>query len=61
MFRITRDPSSGIFIQSLAKIAVMVFFVSVDKDVVGVTAACLPLVRVCIAQFRETLCVYYTV
>jgi len=31
--------------------------VSVDMDVVGVMAAYLPVVRVCTAQSRETLCV----
>jgi len=32
--------------------------VSIDMDVVGVMAAYLPVVRVCIAQCREALCVY---
>jgi len=37
MFGITRDPSSGNFIQCLAKITVMVLL-SVDMDVVDVMA-----------------------
>ena len=45
MFRITRDPSSGSFIQFLAKITV-ISIVSVDMDVVGVMAAYLPLVQI---------------
>ena len=61
MFRITRDQSSGSSIQCLAKITVMVFFVSVDMGVVGVMAAYVPVVRVCAAQCREALCVYCTV
>ena len=59
MFRITTDPSSGIFIQCLAKINGSTE--SVDMDVVGVMAAYLPVVRVCTAQCREALCVYCTV
>jgi len=55
MFRITRGPSSGSSTHSLAKITVMVFFMSVDMDVVGVMAAYLPVVRVCTAQSREAL------
>ena len=40
MFRITMDPSSGKFIQYLAKTTVMVFFfVSFGMDMVGVMAA----------------------
>ena len=35
--------------------------VSIDTGVVGVTAAYLPVVRVCTAQSREALCVYCTV
>ena len=61
MFRITWDPPSGSSIQCLAKITVMVFFISVDMDVVGVMAAYLPGVRVYTAQSREALCVYCTV
>ena len=61
MFRITRDPSSGSSIKCLAKITVIVVFVSVDMDVVGVMAAYLPGVRVCTAQSREALFVYCTV
>ena len=48
MFRITRDPSSGSFIQRLAKIAVMVLSCPFVLDVVGVMAAYLPVVRVCV-------------
>ena len=55
MFRITRDPSSGRFIQCLATITVMGSIVSVDMDVVGVMAAYLPVVRVCTALSREAL------
>ena len=61
MFRITTDPSSGSFIQRLAKIAVMVLSCPCVLDVVGVMAAYLPAVRVCTAQCREALCVYCTV
>jgi len=61
MFRITRDPSSGSFIQCLAKITVMVLSCPLIMDVVGVMAAYLPVVRVCTAQYRETLYVYCTV
>ena len=56
MFQITRDPSSGSFIQCLAKITVMVFFVSIDMAVVSFTAANLPVVHVCTAQSRKCLC-----
>jgi hypothetical protein len=38
MFRVTEDPSSGSFIQCLAKIIKMAVFVSVDMDVAGVMA-----------------------
>jgi len=61
MFRVTRDPSSGSFIQCLVKITIMGSIASVDMDVVGVMAAHLPVVLVCTAQFREALCVYCTV
>ena len=65
MFRITRDPSSGSFIQCLAKITLMNgSIVSVDMDVVGVMAVYLPVVRVCTALSREVcvcVCVYCTV
>jgi hypothetical protein len=39
MFRITKDPPPGSLIQYLAKITIMVLSMSVDMDVVGVTAA----------------------
>jgi len=55
MFRITRDPSSGRFVQCLAKITVNGSIVSVDMDVVGVMAAHLLMVRVCTALSREAL------
>ena len=42
MFRITRDPSSGSFIQCLAKNYSNGSIVSVGMDVVGVMAAYLP-------------------
>ena len=58
MFRITRYPSSGSSIQCLAKITVMVFFVSVDMGVVGVMATYVPVVRVCVCV---CVCVYCTV
>ena len=44
MFRITRDPSSGNFMQCLAKITGNGSIVSIDMDVVSVTAAYLPMV-----------------
>ena len=59
MFRITRDPSSGNFIQCLAKNYSNGSIVSVDMDVVGVMAAYLPVVRVCTALSREALCVLH--
>ena len=55
MFRITRDPSSGSFIQCLAKNYKNDSIVSIDMDVVGVVAAYLPVVRVCTALSREAL------
>jgi len=55
MFRITRDPSLGSSIQCLAKNYSNGSVSSVDMDVVGVTAAYLPVVRVCTAQCREAL------
>ena len=55
MFRITRDPSSGSSIQCLAKITVMVLSLPVDRDVVDVMAAYLPVVRVCTAQSRDAV------
>ena len=39
MIWITKDPLSGSLIQYLAKITIMVLSMSVDMDVVGVTAA----------------------
>jgi len=51
VFQITRFPSSGSFIQYLAKITIMVL--SVDMDVVGVMATYLPVVHVCTALSRE--------
>ena len=59
MFRITRDPSSGSFIQCLSKITVMVLS-WLDMDVVGVMAAYLPMVRVCTAQCRVALSTLYS-
>ena len=38
MFRVTENPSSGSFIQCLAKIIKMAVFASVDMDVAGVMA-----------------------
>ena len=72
MFRITRDPSSGRSIQCLVRNYRNGSIVSVDMDVVGVMAAYLPVVCVCVlhslerhcvctAQSREALCVYCTV
>jgi len=52
MFRITRGPSSGSFLQCLAKITVMVLSCPFDVDVVSVMAAYFPVVRVCTAQYR---------
>jgi len=56
MFRVTRDPSYGSSMQCLAKITVMVFFVSIDMDIVSVMTAYLPVVRVCTAQ--SLICKY---
>jgi len=61
MFRITRDPSSGSFILCLDKNFRNGSIVFVDMDVVGVTAAYLPVVRVFNAQSRKALFVYGTV
>jgi len=38
MFRITKNPSSGSFVQYLAKNYKNGYIVSVDKDVVGIMA-----------------------
>ena len=62
MFRITRDPSSGSFIQCLAKNYKNDSIVSVDMDVIGVMATYLPVVRVFTVQSREAISVpLYTV
>ena len=53
MFRITRDPSSGSFIQCLAKNYNNGSIASVDMDVVGVMTAHFPVVRVCTVQSRD--------
>ena len=57
MFRITRDPSSGSFIQCLANITVMVLSCPLIMDVVGVMAAYLPVVSAsldCAVHTRTT-------
>ena len=51
MFRITGDPSSGSFVQGLAKIIKNGSIVSVDMDVVGFMAA----------YSARGACVYFTV
>jgi len=48
MFRITKDPSSGSFVQCLAKNYKNDSIVSVDMDVVGVMAAYYNPICVCV-------------
>ena len=50
MFRITEDPSSGSFVQCLAKNYKNGFIVSVDMDKVGVMAAYSDPLCVCIVH-----------
>ena len=50
MFRITKDPSSGSFVQFLAKNYKNGSIVSVDMDKVGVTAAYSNLLCVCVVH-----------
>jgi len=51
MFQITEDPSSGSFVQCLAKNYNNDSIVSVDMDMVGVMAACSDPLCVCVVHY----------